>query len=506
MSLREKVLQLRQRLEQYQSTLAATSSKLSVRARLQLLCDAEPAFLELSAFAAWEVYPEVLPRAGVLTGIGYVAGQACMVIANDPAVKAGTYYPLTVKKHLRALEIALAQRLPCIYLVDSGGANLLYQDQVFPDKEHFGRIFYYQAQLSAAGVPQLAVVLGSCTAGGAYIPAMADECIMVQQQATVYLAGPPLVKAATGEQVTEQELGGADLHCRISGVADYYAHDEAEAMGMARNILQYLPQKPQRLVRQQAPQAPLYPAEELYDLIPTEARQHYDVRALLARIVDASVWQEFKALYGKTVICCFAAIDGYQVGILVNNGIIFSEAALKATHFIQLCCKRGLPLIFLQNVTGFMVGKHYEAQGITKHGAKLVMAVANATVPKFTVIIGNSFGAGNYGMCGRAYQPDFLWSWPNAKLGVMGGEQAQQVLLQLQRKKNLSEQQQAQLRQQVEQQFQQQLDPYYASARIWDDGIIDPAETRLVLARALSLVLTSRVTTAASEASGIYRM
>jgi 3-methylcrotonyl-CoA carboxylase beta subunit len=473
--------------------------KLLPRQRIDLLLDPGSPFLELSQFAAFEVYPELVPAAGIITGIGRVSGIECVIIANDATVKGGTYYPLTVKKHLRAQTIAAENHLPCIYLVDSGGANLAYQSDVFPDKEHFGRIFFNQANLSAQNIPQIAVVMGSSTAGGAYVPAMSDESIMVANQATIFLAGPPLVKAATGEIVSAEALGGADVHCRVSGVADHYAVDDREALELARQAVKQLNrQKKNRLVRKKSI-PPRYPAEEIYGLIPTDSRKPYSALELIARLVDDSVFHEFKALYGKTLVCGFAHLEGYPIGIIANQGILFSESANKGTHFIELCCQRKIPIVFLQNITGFMVGSHYEAEGIAKHGAKMVMAVACAKVPKFTVIIGNSFGAGNYGMCGRAYDPRFVWTWPNAQIGVMGGEQAASVLAQVQQEKAeksgkpLTKKQIADIQDPLREKFSQESDAYYASARLWDDGIIDPIETRQVLALSISASLNAPI-------------
>ena len=465
-------------------------SKLLPRERIQRLLDPGSPWLEVGAFAAFEVYEEAVPAAGVIAGIGQIAGQDCMVIANDATVKGGTYYPLTVKKHLRAQEIAQANHLPCVYLVDSGGAFLPKQDEVFPDRDHFGRIFFNQAQMSAKNIPQIAVVMGSCTAGGAYVPAMADVSIMVKQQATIFLAGPPLVKAATGEVVTAEQLGGAEVHCKTSGVADYYAQNDTHALILARDAVASLNRQKKVVLAVKKPQPPLYEASELYGIIPADTRKPYDVREVIARLVDASEFDEFKALYGTTLVCGFAHLQGYPVGIVANNGVLFSESAQKGTHFIELCCQRQIPLIFLQNITGFMVGSKYEASGIAKHGAKMVMAVACANVPKFTVIIGGSFGAGNYGMCGRAYDPRFLWMWPNARISVMGGEQAANVMLQIRQARQsapLSEAEEKKVKTAVLQQYDRAGHPYYASARLWDDGIIDPIETRTVLALAISV-------------------
>ncbi len=483
--------------------------KMLVRDRINALLDPGSAFLELSPLAAYEVYADNIACAGVVAGIGRVEGVECMIIANDATVKGGTYYPLTVKKHIRAQTIAQQNRLPCIYLVDSGGANLPNQDEVFPDREHFGRIFFNQANMSALGIPQIAVVMGSCTAGGAYVPAMADETIMVRNQATIFLAGPPLVKAATGEVVTAEELGGADTHCRISGVADHYAQDDQHALALARRCVANLNWSKQGQLQARPVQAPLYAADEMYGIIPTDSRQPFDVREIIARLVDGSEFDEFKALFGTTLVCGFAHLHGYPVAILANNGILFAEAAQKGAHFIELACQRGIPLIFLQNITGFMVGKKYEEGGIAKHGAKLVTAVACARVPKFTVIIGGSFGAGNYGMCGRAYDPRFLWMWPNARIGVMGGEQAAGVMAQVKREQiergggTLSAEEEEAIKKPILEQYERQGHPYYSSARLWDDGVIDPAQTRDVLGLAISATLNAPI-----EATrfGVFRM
>jgi 3-methylcrotonyl-CoA carboxylase beta subunit len=483
--------------------------KLLVRERINTLLDPGSAFLEVSALAAHEVYDEDVPAAGVVAGIGRVEGVECMIIGNDATVKGGSYYPLTVKKHLRAQTIAQQNRLPCIYLVDSGGANLPRQDEVFPDREHFGRIFFNQANMSAQGIPQIAVVMGSCTAGGAYVPAMADETIMVRNQATIFLAGPPLVKAATGEVVTAEELGGADVHCKTSGVADHYAENDAHALAIARRCVANLNWRKQGRVESAAPRAPLYASEELYGVIPADAKQPFDVREVIARLVDGSEFDEFKALFGTTLVCGFARLHGYPVAILANNGILFAEAAQKGAHFIELACQRGIPLLFLQNITGFMVGQKYEAGGIAKHGAKLVTAVACARVPKFTVIIGGSFGAGNYGMCGRAYDPRFLWMWPNARIGVMGAAQAAGVLTQVKREQaersgnTFSAEEEEAIRQPILEQYERQGHPYYSSARLWDDGVIDPAQTREVLALALSASLNAPIE---PTSFGVFRM
>jgi 3-methylcrotonyl-CoA carboxylase beta subunit len=473
--------------------------KLLARERIRLLLDPGSPFLEFSAFAAYQMYDGAVPAAGIVTGIGRIAGRECVVVANDATVKGGTYFPMTVKKHLRAQETARDNRLPCLYLVDSGGAFLPAQDEVFPDRDHFGRIFYNQAQLSSLGVPQIAVVMGSCTAGGAYVPAMSDESIIVKGEGTIFLGGPPLVKAATGEVVTAEELGGADVHSRISGVTDHYALDDHHALGIARHIVGNLNSVKRLSLAVTEPREPLYPAEEVYGVIPNDVRRPYDVREIIARIVDGSELDEFKQLYGATLVCGFARIWGYPVGILANNGILFSESALKGAHFIELCTQRGIPLVFLQNITGFMVGRKYENAGIAKDGAKMVTAVATASVPKFTVIIGGSFGAGNYGMCGRAYSPRFLWMWPNARISVMGGEQAASVLATVRRDGMAARGQEwgaaeeAAFKAPIRDQYETQGHPYYASARLWDDGIIDPAETRLVLGLSISAALNAPI-------------
>jgi 3-methylcrotonyl-CoA carboxylase beta subunit len=483
--------------------------KLFVRDRIQKLLDPGSPFLEVGQFAGWQCYDDYIPAAGVVAGIGRVNGVECMIVANDATVKGGTYYPLTVKKHLRAQEIAETCMLPCIYLVDSGGANLPRQDDVFPDKLHFGRIFFNQARMSAKGIPQIAVVMGLCTAGGAYVPAMADESIIVKDQGTIFLAGPPLVKAATGEEVTAEELGGADVHCKISGVADHYALNDEHALQLARNAVSRLNhQKPvQGDVR--PVEAPLYDASELYGIVGTDLKKPFDVREVIARIVDGSDFDEFKQFYGATLVCGFARIFGQPIGIVANNGILFSESAQKGAHFIELCAQRKIPLLFLQNITGFMVGKKYEAEGIAKHGAKMVMAVSCANVPKFTVLIGGSYGAGNYGMCGRAYDPTMMWMWPNARISVMGGEQAAGVMATvtkdaLARKgESLTPAAEQAIRQPIVAQYEQQGHPYYASARLWDDGIIDPAQTRMVVGLALSAALNAPV---AESKFGVFRM
>ncbi|HKX09684.1 MAG TPA: carboxyl transferase domain-containing protein [Stellaceae bacterium] len=483
--------------------------KLLPRDRVRTLLDPGAPFLELSQLAGYQMYPEEVPAGGIITGIGSVMGRECVIVANDATVKGGTYFPITVKKHLRAQEIARQNNLPCIYLVDSGGANLPNQDDVFPDREHFGRIFFNQATMSAAGIPQIAVVMGSCTAGGAYVPAMSDESIIVKGQGTIFLGGPPLVKAAIGEIVTAEELGGADVHSRISGVTDHYALDDAHALGIARGIVGHLNRVKQVALEVKPAVEPLYDPAEIYGVVPTDVRKPYDVREVIARVVDGSELDEFKRLYGETVVTGFARIWGYPVGIIANNGILFSESAHKATHFIELCAQRGIPLVFLQNISGFMVGRKYEAGGIAKDGAKMVTAVACARVPKFTVIIGGSFGAGNYGMCGRAYDPRFLFMWPNARISVMGGEQAASVLAQV-RRDNLeaqgrtwSAEDEDAFKAPIRAQYETQGHPYYASARLWDDGVIDPAETRRVLALAISASLNAPIE---PTRFGVFRM
>jgi 3-methylcrotonyl-CoA carboxylase beta subunit len=467
--------------------------KLTARERVQHLLDPGSPFLEFSALAAWELYEGAAPSAGLVTGMGLVCGQECVIVSNDATVKGGTYFPMTVKKHLRAQEIALENGLPCIYLVDSGGAFLPKQDEVFPDRDHFGRIFYNQARMSAKGIPQISVVMGSCTAGGAYVPAMSDENIIVKDNGTIFLGGPPLVKAATGEVVTAQDLGGAHVHCAISGVTDHFAEDDAEALLICRDIVQHLNRKKQIPVAMRAPQEPHYKIEEILGVIPQDQRQPFDVREVIARIVDGSEMHEFKQNYATTIVTGFAHIFGIPVGIIANNGVIFSESALKATHFIELCEQRRIPLVFLQNITGFMVGQKYENEGIAKHGAKMVMAVSNASVPKFTVIIGGSYGAGNYGMCGRAFQPRQLWMWPNARISVMGGEQAANVLLtvKMDQESKMSAEEQKKFKDPILQKYEKESSAYYSTARIWDDGIIDPRDTRKVLALGLSASFNS---------------
>jgi 3-methylcrotonyl-CoA carboxylase beta subunit len=480
--------------------------KLLARQRIDLLLDPGAPFLELSQLAAHEVYDEEVPAAGIITGVGRIEGRECVVVANDATVKGGTYYPLTVKKHLRAQEIALQNRLPCIYLVDSGGANLPRQDEVFPDRDHFGRIFFNQANMSAAGIPQIAAVLGSCTAGGAYVPAMSDEAIIVRNQGTIFLGGPPLVKAATGEEVTAEDLGGAEVHARRSGVADHYALNDAHALALCRHAVAHLNRPKTVSLDIRPPEPPRFDPAEIDGVVPADAKKPYDVREVIARLVDASAFDEFKQLYGSTLVCGFARLYGYPVGIIANNGILFSESALKGAHFIELCAQRGIPLIFLQNITGFMVGRKYEAGGIAKDGAKMVTAVATARVPKLTLIIGGSFGAGNYGMCGRAYGPRFLWMWPNARISVMGGEQAAAVLAQV-KKDNMREpwpaEAEMEFKAPIRAQYERQGHPYYASARLWDDGIIAPADSRRVLALGLSAALSAPIE---ETRFGVFRM
>jgi 3-methylcrotonyl-CoA carboxylase beta subunit len=483
--------------------------KLLVRERINALIDSGSPFLELSQLAALNVYGERVAAAGLVTGIGRIAGQECMIVANDATVKGGSYYPLTVKKHLRAQAIAEQNHLPCVYLVDSGGANLPRQEEVFPDRDHFGRIFYNQANMSAQNIPQIAAVMGSCTAGGAYVPAMADESIIVKEQGTIFLGGPPLVRAATGEIVTAEELGGAEVHARESGVVDHYARNDHHALKLVRRAVSRLNRVKPVSLDMREPREPLYDAEEIYGIIPADTRQPYDVREVIARVVDGSDFDEFKALYGTTLVCGFARIHGYPVGIVANNGILFGESALKGAHFVELCGQRKIPLVFLQNITGFMVGKQYEGRGIAKHGAKMVTAVASVQVPKFTVIIGNSYGAGNYGMCGRAYEPRFLFMWPNARISVMGGEQAAAVLAQVKRDQKQrsgeqwSEAEEAAFRQPILDKYEEQGHPYYASARLWDDGVIDPAQTRRVLGLAISASLNKTI---GESRFGVFRM
>ncbi len=483
--------------------------KLLPRERIRRLLDVGSPFLELSQLAAWGMYTGDVASAGIITGVGTIAGQECMIVANDGTVKGGSYYPLTVKKHLRAQEIARENKLPCVYLVESGGANLPNQDEVFPDRDHFGRIFYNQALMSAEGIPQISVVHGSCTAGGAYIPAMSDEAVIVKGQGTIFLGGPPLVKAATGEVVTAEDLGGAEVHCRISGVTDHYAHDDGHALAIARRIVGNLNRTKPVSLALAPPEEPLYDPREIYGIIPADPRKPYDVREVIARLVDGSRFDEFKQTYGTTLVTGFAHLWGYPIGIVANNGILFSESAEKGAHFVQLCSQRGIPLVFLQNITGFMVGRKYEAGGIAKNGAKMVTAVACAKVPRFTLIIGGSFGAGNYGMCGRAYQPRFLWMWPCGRVSVMGGEQAANVLAQIKKDamaakgESWAAADEEAFKAPIRQQYETQGHPYYAGARLWDDGLIDPAETRTVLALGLSASLNAPIE---PTRFGVFRM
>jgi len=483
--------------------------KLLPRERVNQLLDPGTPFLEFSQLAACNMYDNAAPSAGIITGIGRVNGQECVIVCNDATVKGGTYYPMTVKKHLRAQEIAQQNHLPCIYLVDSGGANLPNQDEVFADREHFGRIFYNQAQMSAQGIPQIAVVMGSCTAGGAYVPAMSDESIIVKNQGTIFLGGPPLVKAATGEVVTAEDLGGGDVHTRLSGVVDHLAQDDHHALSIARNIVGHLNRSKASTLQRRESVEPKYDAHEIYGLIPADTRKPYEVREVIARIVDGSDFDEFKARFGSTLVCGFAHLHGMPVGVIANNGILFSESAVKGAHFIELCCQRKIPLVFLQNITGFMVGRKYENEGIARHGAKMVTAVATAAVPKFTVIIGGSFGAGNYGMCGRAFSPRMLWMWPNARISVMGGEQAASVLATVRRDGiearggSWSPEEEAAFKTPIREQYEVQGHPYYASARLWDDGVIDPADTRTVLGLGLSAALNAPIP---ETKFGLFRM
>ncbi|MBX3084846.1 MAG: methylcrotonoyl-CoA carboxylase [Anaerolineae bacterium] len=509
-TLRERLAQVRQGGGEKYRQRHTEQGKLFVRDRLDRLLDTGSPFLELSPLAAWDMYDGDAPYAGILTGIGRVNGRECLILANDATVKGGTYYPLTVKKHLRAQQVAEENNLPCLYLVDSGGAFLPMQDEVFPDVDNFGRIFYNQARMSAKGIPQIAVVMGSCTAGGAYIPAMSDETIIVQGTGTIFLGGPPLVKAATGEDVSAEELGGAAVHTRRSGVADHLALDDDHALELARGIVATLNTRKRISMDIAAPEPPLYDPQELYGVIPRSFREAYDVHEVIARLVDGSRFREFKALYGTTLVCGFARIEGYPVGIIANNGVLFSDSSLKGTHFVELCTARGIPLLFLQNITGFMVGRDYEAAGIAKDGAKLVHAVSNANVPKLTVIIGGSFGAGNYGMCGRAFGPRFLWMWPNARISVMGGEQAANVLLTIKQDQlarsgqpAMTAEEQAAFKQPTLDKYELEGSPYYSTARLWDDGILDPPETRRVLGLALSACLNAPIE---PTTYGVFRM
>ncbi|MDW9844181.1 methylcrotonoyl-CoA carboxylase (plasmid) [Sinorhizobium meliloti WSM1022] len=483
--------------------------KLMPRDRLATLIDPGTPFLEVGATAAYGMYNDDAPGAGLITGIGRISARECMIVCNDPTVKGGTYYPLTVKKHLRAQEIAAENRLPCVYLVDSGGANLPNQDEVFPDRDHFGRIFYNQANMSAAGIPQIAVVMGSCTAGGAYVPAMSDEAIIVEKQGTIFLAGPPLVRAATGEVVSAEDLGGADVHTRLSGVADHLARDDAHALALARRAVSALNREKPWTVERIEPEPPLYDPEEIAGIVPADLKTPYEIREVIARLVDGSRFDEFKARFGTTLVCGFAHVHGIPVGIVANNGVLFSESAVKGAHFVELCAQRRIPLVFLQNITGFMVGRKYETEGIAKHGAKLVTAVATVKVPKITMLVGGSFGAGNYGMCGRAFSPRFLWTWPNSRISVMGGEQAAGVLSSVRGEalkrsgKPWSEEEEARFRQPVLDLFERQSHPLYASARLWDDGVIDPRKSRDVLALSLSAALNAPIE---ETRFGLFRM
>ncbi|MDN7540021.1 carboxyl transferase domain-containing protein [Burkholderia cenocepacia] len=507
--LRAKIEQLAQGGGQAARDKHLSRGKLLPRDRIAQLLDPGAPFLEFSQLAANGMYNDDAPGAGVITGIGRIAGRECVIVCNDATVKGGTYYPITVKKHVRAQEIAAENRLPCVYLVDSGGANLPNQDDVFPDRDHFGRIFFNQATMSAAGIAQIAVVMGSCTAGGAYVPAMSDESIIVKDQGTIFLGGPPLVKAATGEEVSAEDLGGGDVHTRLSGVADHLAQNDAHALSIARNIVSHLAPKIAPPVALREPKPPRYDAKSLYGVIPVDTRKPFDVREVIARIVDDSEFDEFKARYGTTLVTGFAHIWGHPVGIVANNGILFSESAVKGAHFIELCCQRKIPLVFLQNITGFMVGRKYENEGIARHGAKMVTAVSNAKVPKFTVIIGGSFGAGNYGMCGRAFGPRFLWMWPNARISVMGGEQAASVLATVRRDGieakggAWSPEEEEAFKQPIRDQYERQGHPYYASARLWDDGVIDPAQTRDVLGLGLAASMNAPID---DTRFGVFRM
>lgn len=515
-SMRRTVEEYRERLaevrrggpEKYRE-LHKSRKKLLVRDRLDRLFDKNTPFLELSPLAAWGMYDNEAPAASMVTGVGLVHGREVLVVANDATVKGGTYFPMTIKKHVRAQEVALENRLPCVYLVDSGGIFLPYQSGTFPDKEHFGRIFFNQARLSALGIPQICAVMGSCTAGGAYVPAMSDETVIVRKQGTIFIGGPPLVKAATGEEVSDEDLGGADVHCRISGVADHYALDDEHALAVTRNIVETL-DPPQRFALDTAePEDPYYDPAELYGVVPRGLRKPFNIKEVIARLVDGSRFQEFKELYGPTLVCGFARIMGYPVGILANNGVLFSESSVKGAHFITLCAMRKIPLVFLQNITGFIVGKQYEHGGIAKDGAKLVHAVANADVPKFTVIVGGSYGAGNYAMCGRAYGPRLLWMWPNARISVMGGEQAANVLVTVKIKRlqaegvKMTEEEKAKLMKPILEKYDEEASPYYSSARLWDDGIIEPLETRQALALGIAMSLNAPIP---DFKVGIFRM
>jgi 3-methylcrotonyl-CoA carboxylase beta subunit len=507
--LRDRLAVVRQGGSESARARHTARGKLLVRDRVDRLLDPGSPFLELSPLAGFGMYDDAVPAAGIVTGVGRVSGRECVVVANDATVKGGTYYPMTVKKHLRAQEVAAVNRLPCLYLVDSGGAFLPMQDEVFPDRDHFGRIFFNQANLSAAGIPQIASVMGSCTAGGAYVPAMSDESVIVKGEGTIFLGGPPLVKAATGEVVSAEDLGGGDVHARTSGVVDHLAADDAEALAIVRSIVGTLERRTPSSLTQHSPEEPAEDPDTLYDVVPVDTRTPYDVREVIRRIVDGSRLHEFKALYGDTLVCGFARIWGYPVGIIANNGILFSESSLKGAHFIELCNQRGIPLVFLQNITGFMVGRQYEAGGIAKDGAKLVTAVACSVVPKFTVVIGGSFGAGNYGMSGRAYDPRFLWMWPNARISVMGGEQAASVLATVRREGiegsggAWSAEEEESFKAPVREQYETQGSPYYSTARLWDDGIIDPVDTRRVLGMGLAAAANAPVP---EPSYGIFRL
>jgi len=515
-AMRKLVSELKEKLEEVKKggpprarELHESRGKIFVRERLELLFDPDTPFLELSPLAAYDLYDNQAPGAGIVTGIGVIHGREVMVVAHDATVKGGTYFPMTIKKHIRAQEIAMQNHLPCVYLVDSGGIFLPHQSETFPDRDHFGRIFYNQARMSAMGIPQISVVLGSCTAGGAYQPAMSDEAVIVRNQGTIFIGGPPLVKAATGEEVTDEELGGADVHCRISGVADHYALDEHHAFEITRNVVENLDPPKRFPLAQDEPEDPYYDPEELYGIIPADLRKPFDIREVIARLVDGSRFQEFKALYGPTLVCGFARIMGYPVGILANNGVLFSESSLKGAHFINLCTMRKIPLIFLQNITGFIVGKEYEHRGIAKDGAKLVHAVANADVPKFTVIVGGSYGAGNYAMCGRAYEPRLLWMWPNSRICVMGGEQAANVLLTVKMRAlakkgiQMSPEEQDEFRRPIQEKYENESSPYYSTARLWDDGILDPLDTRMALALGIAMSLNAPIP---DQRFGVFRM
>jgi acetyl-CoA carboxylase carboxyltransferase component len=507
--LRERTASVREGGGEKYTQRHQTQGKLPVRDRIGKLLDPGSPFLELSPLAAWDLYDNEAPAAGIVTGVGRVSGREVLIVANDATVKGGTYYPITVKKHVRAQEVAMQNRLPCVYLVDSGGAFLPLQADVFPDRDHFGRIFFNQARMSAERIPQIAVVMGSCTAGGAYVPAMSDQTVIVRGTGTIFLAGPPLVKAATGEEVTAEELGGADVHTRFSGVADYMAEDDEHALHLARNIVSTLTTVKRMPADAAAPEDPAYDPKEIYGIVSADTRKPYEVRAIIARLVDGSRFDEFKERYATTLVTGFARIHGLLVGIVANNGVLFSESALKAAHFIELCNMRGVPLVFLQNITGFMVGRQYERGGIAKDGAKMVHAVANSVVPKFTVVIGGSFGAGNYGMCGRAYEPRLLWMWPNARISVMGGEQAASVLTTVKRDqlaragKTLTAEEEASIRGPILEKYEREGSPYYSTARLWDDGILDPAETRDALALGLSAAYNAPIPDAKF---GIFRM